>query len=128
LQRHRRFHSKHKGGQLHYFTDIKEGDYVVHDIHGIGRYAGVENIVVDGLHRDYLLICYAGNDKLYVPVDQVGLLHKYVGNEGVAPKLSKMGGADWKKMKAKASTAITELAEELLRLYANRKDCEGTCL
>ncbi|MCH4157507.1 MAG: transcription-repair coupling factor [Acidaminococcaceae bacterium] len=125
LQRHRRFHSKHKGVQLQYFTDIKEGDYVVHDIHGIGRYTGVENIVVDGLHRDYLLICYAGNDKLYVPVDQVGLLHKYVGNEGVAPKLSKMGGADWKKMKAKASTAITELAEELLRLYANRKIVKG---
>jgi transcription-repair coupling factor (superfamily II helicase) len=125
LQRHRRFHSKHKGPQLQYFTDIKEGDYVVHDIHGIGRYTGVENIVVDGLHRDYLLICYAGNDKLYVPVDQVGLLHKYVGNEGIAPKLSKMGGADWKKMKAKASTAITELAEELLRLYANRKIVKG---
>lgn len=125
LQRHRRFHSKHKGPQLQYFTDIKEGDYVVHDIHGIGRYTGVENIEVDGLHRDYLLICYAGNDKLYVPVDQVGLLHKYVGNEGVAPKLSKMGGADWKKMKAKASTAITELAEELLRLYANRRVVKG---
>jgi transcription-repair coupling factor (superfamily II helicase) len=125
LQRHRRFQSKHKGGQLHYFTDIKEGDYVVHDIHGIGRYAGVENIAVDDLHRDYLLIYYAGNDKLYVPVDQVGLLHKYVGNEGVAPKLSKMGGADWKKKKAKASTAITELAEELLRLYANRKVVKG---
>lgn len=125
LQRRRRFQSKHKGTQLQYFTDIKEGDYVVHDIHGIGRYSGVENILVDKIHRDYLLICYAGNDKLYVPVDQVGLLHKYIGNEGITPKLSKMGGADWKKMKAKASTAITELAEELLRLYANRKVVRG---
>ena len=121
LHRRHRFQSKHKGGQLQYFTDIKGGDYVVHDVHGIGRYVGVENMVVDGMHRDYLLICYAGDDKLYVPVDQVSLLHKYVGSEGVAPRLSKMGGADWKKMKSKATTAITELAEELLRLYANRK-------
>jgi transcription-repair coupling factor (superfamily II helicase) len=121
LHRRHRFQSKHKGGQLQYFTDIKGGDYVVHDVHGIGRYVGVENMVVDGMHRDYLLICYAGDDKLYVPVDQVSLLHKYVGSEGIAPRLSKMGGADWKKMKSKATTAITELAEELLRLYANRK-------
>ena len=125
LQRRRRFQSKHKGASLQYYTDIKEGDYVVHDVHGIGRYAGVENVVVDGLHRDYLLLYYAGNDKLYVPVDQVGLLHKYIGGEGTAPKLSKMGGSDWKKMKTKASTAITELAEELLRLYANRKIIKG---
>ena len=125
LQRRHRFKSKHKGAQLQYFTDIKGGDYVVHDVHGIGRYIGVENVEVDGLHRDYLLIQYAGTDRLYVPVDQVGLLHKYVGAEGVTPKLSKMGGADWRRMKSRASTAITALAEELLRLYAQRKITKG---
>jgi transcription-repair coupling factor (superfamily II helicase) len=125
LQRRRRFKSKHKGAQLQYFTDIKGGDYVVHDVHGIGRYIGVENMLVDGLHRDYLLLQYAGSDRLFVPVDQVSLLHKYVGSEGITPKLSKMGGADWKRMKTKASTAITQLAEELIRLYALRKITNG---
>ncbi len=124
-QRRRRFQSKHKGAQLHYFTDIRGGDYVVHDVHGIGRYIGVETMLVDGLHRDYLLLQYAGSDRLYVPVDQVGLLHKYVGSEGITPKLSKMGGAEWKRMKTKASTAITQLAEELIRLYALRKITNG---
>jgi transcription-repair coupling factor (superfamily II helicase) len=125
LQRRHRFKSKHKGAQLQYFTDIKGGDYVVHDVHGIGRYIGVETVEVDGIHRDYLLLQYAGTDRLYVPVDQVGLLHKYVGAEGVTPKLSKMGGAEWRRMKTKASTAITALAEELLRLYAKRKITPG---
>ena len=125
LQRRRRFKSKHKGAKLQYFTDIKGGDYVVHDVHGIGRYIGVETMLVDGMHRDYLLLQYAGSDRLYVPVDQVSLLHKYVGSEGITPKLSKMGGADWKRMKTKASTAITQLAEELIRLYALRKITNG---
>ena len=121
----RRFFTKSRGAQLQYYSDIKAGDYVVHKIHGIGRYLGVENVVVDGMHRDYLLLLYAGDDKLYVPVDQVSMLHKYVGNEGTVPALSKMGGAEWRKTTAKAAKAITELAEELLRLYAQRKIVEG---
>lgn len=125
LQRRHRFKSRHKGAQLQYFTDIKGGDYVVHDVHGIGRYIGVETMLVDGLHRDYLLLQYAGSDRLFVPVDQVSMLHKYVGSEGITPRLSKMGGADWKRMKSRAATAITQLAEELLRLYAARKITPG---
>lgn len=121
MQKRKRLHSKNQGKQLEYFSDIKAGDYVVHKIHGIGRYVGVENIAVDGVHRDYLLLNYAGDDKLYVPVEQVSMLHKYVGNEGSVPRLSKMGGADWKRTTAKAAKAITELAEELLRLYAQRQ-------
>lgn len=85
----------------------------------------MENVLVDGVHRDYLLLAYAGDDKLYVPVEQVGMLHKYVGNEGQTPRLSKMGGADWKRVQSKARAAITELAEELLRLYAQRKIVPG---
>lgn len=121
MQKRKRLHSKNQGKQLEYFSDIKAGDYVVHKVHGIGRYVGVENIAVDGVHRDYLLLNYAGDDKLYVPVEQVSMLHKYVGNEGAVPRLSKMGGADWKRTTAKAAKAITELAEELLRLYAQRQ-------
>lgn len=125
MQKRRRIHSKNQGQQLQYFSDIKAGDYVVHKVHGIGRYIGVENVAVDGIHRDYLLIAYAGDDKLYVPVDQVSMLHKYVGSEGTVPRLSKMGGSDWKKTTAKAAKAITELAEELLRLYAQRQIIPG---
>lgn len=125
MQKKRRLHTKNSGAQLQYFSEIKAGDYVVHSVHGIGRYIGVENVLVDGVHRDYLLLAYAGDDKLYVPVEQVGMLHKYVGNEGQAPRLSKMGGADWKRVQSKARAAITELAEELLRLYAQRKIVPG---
>lgn len=125
MQKRKRLHSRHQGRQLEYFSDIKAGDYVVHKVHGIGRYIGVENVAVDGVHRDYLLLAYAGDDKLYVPVEQVGMLHKYVGNEGAVPRLSKMGGTDWKRTTAKAAKAITELAEELLRLYAQRQIMPG---
>ena len=125
MQKKRRLHTKNSGAQLQYFSEIKAGDYVVHAVHGIGRYIGVENVLVDGVHRDYLLLAYAGDDKLYVPVEQVGMLHKYVGNEGQAPRLSKMGGADWKRVQSRARAAITELAEELLRLYAQRKIVPG---
>ena len=125
MQKRKRLHSKNQGQQLQYFSDIKAGDYVVHKVHGIGRYIGVENVAVDGIHRDYLLLAYAGDDKLYVPVEQVGMLHKYVGSEGTVPRLSKMGGADWKRTTTKAAKAITELAEELLRLYAQRQIVPG---
>lgn len=124
-QKKKRLHSKHQGQQFQYFSDIKVGDYVVHRIHGIGRYVGVENVLVSGMHRDYLLLHYAGDDKLYVPVEQVSMLHKYIGNDGVVPRLSKMGGKDWKKTTEKAAKAITILAEELLRLYAQRQISKG---
>lgn len=124
-QKKKRLHSKHQGQQFQYFSDIKVGDYVVHRVHGIGRYVGVENVIVGGMHRDYLLLHYAGDDKLYVPVEQVGMLHKYIGNDGTVPRLSKMGGKDWKKTTEKAAKAITVLAEELLRLYAQRQITRG---
>ena len=91
-----------KGQQISYFRDIKIGDYVVHINHGIGKYVGVETLVVGNVHKDYLHIRYAGEDKLYVPTDQVQLLQKYIGSEGDAPRLSKMGGSEWIKAKGKA--------------------------
>lgn len=126
MQKKRRLvKTKGKGPSLNYFSDIKVGDYVVHDIQGIGRYMGVETIEVNGAHRDYLQLQYAKGDKLHVPVEQVGLLHKYVGNEGTPPKLSNMGRKDWQKTTRKAQKAITILATELLRLYAQRKITPG---
>ncbi|MCH3950604.1 MAG: transcription-repair coupling factor [Acidaminococcus sp.] len=114
-----------KGPSINYFSDIKVGDYVVHDTQGIGRYLGVETIVIDGVHRDYLKLQYAKGDKLHVPIEQVGLLHKYVGSEGTPPRLSNMGRSDWQRTKKKAKKAITLLASELLRLYAQRKITKG---
>ncbi|HIU63797.1 MAG TPA: transcription-repair coupling factor [Candidatus Avacidaminococcus intestinavium] len=125
VQKRKRLRHKQSGPQIQTFSEINEGDYVVHSVHGIGRYLGVETLQVGDGHRDYLLLKYAGDDKLYVPIEHVGLLHKYIGNEGQAPRLSKMGGNDWKRVTTKAKAAITELAAELLRLYAERKIVQG---
>lgn len=114
-----------KGQQINYFRDIKIGDYVVHVNHGIGKYVGVETLVVGNVHKDYLHIRYAGEDKLYVPTDQVHLLQKYIGSEGDAPRLNKMGGSDWLKAKGKAEKAVADMAKELLEIYAQRKVVAG---
>lgn len=110
-----------KGQQITYFRDINLGDYVVHANHGIGKYVGVETLSVGGVNKDYLHIRYAGEDKLYVPTDQVHLLQKYIGSEGEAPRLHKMGGAEWLKAKSKAKAAVADMAKELLALYAERQ-------
>lgn len=114
-----------KGQQIAYFRDIKIGDYVVHVNHGIGKYVGVETLVVGNVHKDYLHIRYAGEDKLYVPTDQVQLLQKYIGAEGEAPRLSKMGGSEWIKAKGKAEKAVADMAKELLEVYAQRQIVSG---
>lgn len=94
--------------EINVFTDLKPGDYVVHEVHGIGRYIGIKTIEMDGVHKDYLEIHYAGKDILYVPTDQLSLLQRYIGNEGDTPKLQKMGGSDWQKTRAKAQKSITD--------------------
>ncbi|WP_040292927.1 transcription-repair coupling factor [Acetonema longum] len=114
-----------KDQQINYFRDIRTGDYVVHVNHGIGKYVGVETLEVAGIHKDYLLIRYAGEDKLYLPTDQVHLLQKYIGNEGETPRLNRMGGSDWIKAKAKAKAAATDIAKELISLYAARQVTPG---
>ncbi|MBQ5746006.1 MAG: DEAD/DEAH box helicase, partial [Selenomonadales bacterium] len=114
-----------KGKRIAVFRDINVGDYVVHNSHGIGKYVGVETISVAGVARDYLHIRYAGDDKLYVPTEQVASLQKYIGNEGDAPKLSRMGGADWIRAKTRARKAVVDIAKELVSLYAERKIKRG---
>ena len=107
------------------YTDLKAGDYVVHVAHGIGKYVGVETMETSGVQRDYFHIRYAGDDQLYVPTDQVQLLQKYIGSEGDAPKLSRLGGTDWAKTKARAKAAVADLARELIDLYARRQMTPG---
>ena len=110
-----------KENRISYFRDINAGDYVVHANHGIGKYIGVKTIETGGIFRDYLHIKYAGEDKLYVPVDQVSLLKKYIGSEGEAPSLSRMGGSDWIRATTRAKAAVADMAKELLELYAKRR-------
>ena len=107
------------------FVDLREGDYVVHVNHGIGRYQGVVSLSIGGVSKDYLLIQYAGEDKLYVPTDQIGLIQKYLGAEGVAPRLSRLGGNEWSRLKSRVKEAVREMADELLALYAARQKLPG---
>lgn len=117
---------KHKNAKpIKAFTDIRQGDYVVHENHGIGRFLGVEELVVQGNRKDYLKIKYAGEDMLYIPVDQMDLVQKYVGSDGIVPKINKLSGGEWKKTKEKAQAAIEHMAKELLELTAQRQLQKG---
>lgn len=113
------------GARIETFTDLKVGDYVVHVHHGIGRYQGVEKVNVGGVQKDYLLIQYQGEDRLYVPTDQVDLIQKYIGSEGVAPRINRLGGTEWARAKAKVKESVREMAKELLELYAAREALPG---
>lgn len=124
-QRLRRSHSRLQGEKIESFLDLAAGDYVVHISQGIGRYLGVERLKVGENARDYLLIQYAGTDKLYLPVDQLDLIQKYIGSEGKAPKLYKLGGSEWQRVKARVRASVRDMAKELLALYAAREAAEG---
>lgn len=107
------------------FTEIKPGDYVVHENHGVGKYLGIKQLELRGIKKDYMHIKYAGDDVLYVPVEQMSLIQKYVGSESVTPKVYKLSGTEWKKTKAKAKEAIAQMAKELIELSAARKADPG---
>ena len=107
------------------YSELKIGDYVVHVNHGIGKYLGIETLVINGVHKDYLHIRYQGTDKLYVPVEQIDLVQKYVGSEGKEPKVYKLGGSDWKKVKKKVESSVQDIADDLIKLYAEREAAVG---
>lgn len=107
------------------YSEIKPGDYIVHVHHGIGKYIGMETLEVSGVHKDYLHIVYKGEDKLFVPVDQIDLIQKYVASEEKEPKLHKMGGAEWQKTRRKVSKAVQDIADDLIKLYAEREAQKG---
>lgn len=116
---------KQKASKIDSFTDLKPGDYVVHEYHGLGLYTGIEKIDVKDIQKDYLCISYRDKDKLFVPVDQMDLVQKYIGSDSAKPKINKMGGKEWVKSKTKAQNAIDEIADELLKLYTERKSKKG---
>lgn len=114
-----------QGAKIAHFTDLRPGDYVVHVNHGIGKYGGIKQLEVGGVRKDYLFVQYAGEDKLYVPTDQIGLLQKYLGADATAPKLYKLGGNEWNRVKQKVKESVKDLANDLVALYAARQKIRG---
>ena len=114
------------GRALASFADLRVGDHVVHEDHGVGRLLGFETKEVAGVTRDYLFLAFRGEDRLYVPHEQLGKLSRYIGADAKAPVLSRLGGKAWQNLKARARESVRELAGELLSLYAQRQRAEGT--
>lgn len=105
--------------------ELNPGDYVVHVNHGIGRFLGIVPLEIAGVKREYLHIKYQGEDKLYVPTDQLSLVQKYIGAEGETPRLSRLGGSDWARTKKRVRESVREMAEDLVKLYAQRQSLPG---
>lgn len=121
----KRSYYKEKPEFIESINDIKEGEYVVHSIHGVGIYRGLTQQEIDGQLKDYLTIEYASKDKLHIPAEQINLLCRYRGSGAIKPKLSRMGGKDWENTKAKVKKEVEQVAYDLLRLYARRKMQKG---
>src|SRR5699024_2966369 len=102
------------------YQEINTGDYIVHVHHGVGRYLGIETVVICCIHSDYMKLQYKGTDQLYIPVDQMDLVQKYVSSDDGKPKMHKLGGVEWKRTKAKVEANVNDIAEELIRLYQER--------
>ncbi|MGH2972926.1 MAG: DEAD/DEAH box helicase, partial [Gaiellaceae bacterium] len=113
------------GRALQSFADLRTGDYVVHEDHGVGKLLGFETKEVAGVTRDYLLLAFRGDDRLYVPHEQLGKVSRYVGADASAPALSKLGGKAWQLLKSRARESVQELASELIGLYAQRQTRPG---
>lgn len=109
------------------YNDLEVGDFVVHEVHGIGQFMGIENMTVGGVSRDYINIKYAGSDRLFLPVEKLDMVSKYIGahsDDGLV-KLSRFGGAEWGRAKSKAKAAVKDIAKELVKLYAERSRKPG---
>ena len=121
-----RYSNKFKEAEvLHDYQELNVGDYVVHHQHGIGKYLGIVNKEIDGIHKDFLHIAYKGDDVLLVPLEQFQLIRKFVSKEGAVPKLNKLGSGEWEKTKRKVSEKIAQLAQRLVHLYASREEHIG---
>ncbi|MBE6144630.1 MAG: transcription-repair coupling factor [Firmicutes bacterium] len=113
------------GTKIRDINKLQKGDFVVHTIHGIGRYEGIKTLTKNGLKKDYLQIEYKDNDKLYIPVEKIELINKYSFKDGFVPKINKLGGTEWIKTKLKAQKKVEDIALELLKLYALREASRG---
>jgi len=117
---------RYEGAAIHSFNDLKIGDYVVHENHGLGIYEGIEKIEVDHITKDYLKVAYAGGSNLYIPATSLEVLQKYAGSDAAkVPKLNKLNSPEWKKTKTRVKGAVKEIAQELVDLYAKRQAKQG---
>lgn len=107
------------------YSDLKPGDYVVHVNHGIGVFQGIQTMEVSGVHQDYIVINYRDNAQIFVPVNQLNLVQKYVSSESKTPHINKLGGTEWAKTKSKVASRIEDIADDLIDLYAQRKAEKG---
>ena len=107
------------------YNELEKDDYVVHQVHGIGQYLGIETIEIKGIHRDYVSVQYQNGDRIYIPVEQIQTLSKYVSSDGKAPKLNKLNDGHFKKAKQKVKSQVEDIADDLIKLYAERSQLEG---
>ncbi len=114
-----------RGDKISNFTDLNQGDYIVHQNHGIGQYIGIEQLTVDGVVKDYLKISYKGSDILYLPTDQLDMVFKHSVAEGSRVKLNKLGGTEWNNTRQRVKAAAADMAKELIALYAQRSQIKG---
>ena len=117
--------ASYAGDVIKNFRDIKVGDYVVHAANGIGKYLGVETLEFEGIKKDFLHIQYGGGDKLYLPTDAVQYLQKYISDDDATPKLSTLGTGEWTRAKSRAASAVEDIAEKLIEIYAKRQAATG---
>ena len=115
----------YEGEKIQSFTDLKPGDYVVHENHGLGIYQGIEKIEIDRIEKDYMKISYAGGGNLYIPATQMDLIQKYASADAKKPKLNRLGGQDWERTKTRVRKAVQVIARDLVELYAARQEKEG---
>lgn len=113
------------GSKIKDINKLKPGDFVVHINHGVGKYLGIVTLTVKGLKKDFLMVMYKDSDKLYIPVEKIEYISKYSSNEGVQPKINKLGGTEWAKQKAKVKGKVKDIAKELLETSAKRKLSKG---
>lgn len=123
--------SKKYNTKFKYSSPIKDinklevGDYVVHNVHGIGVYNGIVTLENNNVSKDYLELLYAGTDKIYIPVEKISLISKYSGREGITPKVNKLGGTEWIKTKKRVQSRVNDMADKLIKLYADRESQKG---
>lgn len=123
----RRFRRQHVSNaeRLKDYNELEKGDYVVHHIHGIGQYLGIETIEIKGIHRDYVSVQYQNGDQISIPVEQIHLLSKYVSSDGKEPKLNKLNDGHFKKAKQKVKNQVEDIADDLIKLYSERSQLKG---
>ena len=113
------------GTKIRNLNKLDVGDYVVHEAHGIGKYCGLKTLTKNGFKKDYLMVSYKDDDKLYIPVEKIDFISKYSAKDGITPKLNKLGSTEWQRTKLKARKRIQDMAGELLKLYAIRETTKG---